>query len=93
MKDDVFKFILPQLAHAKIELYIAAEFFETFTDYREQIISALREYTGNINMKAVPQIKRLRSADQSMVDDLLDLWEKNGKLTEPILKKIKGEGA
>lgn len=92
-KDDVFKFILPQLAHAKIELYIAAEFFETFTDYREQIISALREYTGNINMKAVPQIKRLRSADQSMVDDLLDLWEKNGKLTEPILKKIKGEGA
>lgn len=92
-KDDIIKVILPQLSKAKLELYIAAEVFEAFEEYREQIINALRNYDGKIIMKLVPQIKRLRIADQGKTDELLDIWEKNGKVTEAVMKKIKGEGA
>ena len=92
-KDDIINVILPQLSQAKIELYIAAELFESLPEYREKIISALRDYSGKINMKVVPQIKRIRSADQVKADELLDLWATSNKASEAVIKNIKGEGA
>ena len=91
-KDDVFKIFLPQLSQAKVELYIAAELFITFEEYREKIISSLRNYSGNITMKAVPQIIKIRNVDQKNVDELIDLWKNNGKVKESVIRKIKGEG-
>lgn len=92
-KDDVIKVLLPQFSQAKADFYIAAELFEAFEEYREQIVSALRNYSGKITMKLVPQIKRIRIADQEKADELLDIWQKNGKITEKIKKNITGEGA
>lgn len=92
-RNDIFKILLSQLSQAKVELYIAAAFFEVFTEYRDQIISALCDYSGKIDMTAVPQIKRIRSADREKVDKLLDLWKKNGKVNETVIKQIKGKGA
>lgn len=92
-KDDVIKVLLPQFSQAKADFYIAAEIFEAFEEYREQIVSALRNYSGKITMKSVPQIKRIRIADQAKADELLDIWKKNGKVTEAVIKNITGEGA
>lgn len=92
-KDDVIKVLLPQFSQAKADFYIAAELFEAFEEYREQIVSALRNYSGKITMKSVPQIKRIRIADQAKADELLDIWKKNGKVTEAVIKNITGERA
>lgn len=92
-KDDIIEVLLPQLSQAKLELYVAAELFETFDEYREKILDALRNYAGKITMKSVPQLMRIRAADQEKTDELLDLWKKNGKLTDAAIVKIKGEGA
>jgi hypothetical protein len=64
-----------------------------FDEYREKILDALRNYAGKITMKSVPQLMRIRAADQEKTDELLDLWKKNGKLTDAASVKIKGEGA
>ena len=91
-KEDVFKVLLPQLSQAQIELYVAADLFVSFEEYREQILSALRKYAGNIEMKDIPQIMKMRNMDQRNVDNLLDLWQNNGRAKEAIVRQIKGEG-
>ena len=90
-QEDVFNVFLPKLAQGKAELYIAAEFFVVIEGYREQIVSALRSYSGAIGMSAVPQIKKMRSADQPRVDDLISLWKSSGKISDGIIKRITAE--
>ena len=90
-QEDVFNVFLPKLAQGKADLYIAAEFFVVIEGYREQIVSALRSYSGAIGMSAVPQIKKMRSADQPRVDDLISLWKSSGKISDGIIKSITAE--
>ena len=92
-KDDVIRVILPQLSQAKIDMYVAAELFEAFPEYREKIISALCDYNGTISLRTVPQIIRMRDIDKEKLDELLDSWEKSNKASNVIIGRIKGEGA
>ena len=90
--DDVFKVLLPRISQGKLELYIAAELFAHFEGYRAQIISSLRNYTGKITMPAIPYIQKIRKIDQTNVDALLDLWEREKRASDAILGHIKEEG-
>ena len=90
--DDVFKVLLPRISQVKLELYIAAELFAQFEGYRAQIISSLRNYTGKITMPAIPYIQKIRKIDQTNVDALLDLWEREKRASDAILGHIKEEG-
>lgn len=92
-KDDVIRVILPQISQAKIDMYVAAELFEVFPEYREKITSALCDYNGTITMRTVPQVKRMRDVDKEKLDELLDSWAKSKKASNAIIGSIKGEGA
>ena len=72
---DVFKIILPRIAEAKIDLQLTSEIFTAFEEYREQIISALRNFDGKIKMSSIPQLIRMRSSDRKKIDNLLDFWQ------------------
>lgn len=86
--DDVFKVLLPKLSQAKIELHFIAEVFNAFEGYREPILSALRSYSGKISMQSIPQLRRIREADQSKTDELLELWKKKNMIDDKIMKEI-----
>ncbi len=89
--DDVLKVLLPKLSQGKIELNLAAEIFSAFEGYREQLISALRNYNGKITMRSLPPLRIIRTVDQPKADDLLAFWKKNGNIDDRILAQIRGE--
>lgn len=87
--NDVFSVLLSQLPQGKIELYMVPEFFSAFEGYREQIVSALCGYKGEISMAALPHLRELYSIDKAKIEDLLDQWGRNGKIKDSIRKQIR----
>ncbi len=84
----IFEVIIPQIEQAKITLPIISVLFCKFDSHRNKIVDALKNYSAKIGMSGIPSMIRMRTIDQSMIDDLLAYWQSKGTITDALIRNV-----
>ena len=87
-QNDIFEVLIPQIEQAKFTLPIVSVFFRKFDSYRNKIVDALKNYSTKIGMSGVPSVIRMRTIDQSAIDDLLAYWQSKGTITDALIRNV-----
>lgn len=88
-QNDIFKVLLPKIEKGELEFYKIRSLFIGLPAYRDKMISSLEKTTMKIKPGEFAAIRIMRAEEQTKIDDLLELWLKQGTIEEKGVTAIK----
>lgn len=88
-QNDIFKVLLPKIEKGELEFYKIRSLFIGLPAYRDKMISSLEKTNMKIKPGEFAAIRIMRAEEQAKIDDLLELWLKQGTIEEKGVTAIK----
>lgn len=88
-QNDIFKVLLPKIEKGELEFYKIRSLFIGVPAYRDKMISSLEKTNMKIKPGEFAAIRIMRAEEQAKIDDLLELWLKQGTIEEKGVTAIK----
>ncbi len=87
----VFSIILTAFKNSKISYFVISALFSEFSEYRQDIAAEIISKNETVPLGDIHYLSVMYSVDSSIVNDLLKTLLAKGKISEEIVKKIRGE--